>query len=226
MSIYQEVTPAFRPTYLYIKQHSVTGKLYFGKTVQNPEKYYGSGKLWQRHIKKHGKEHIVNLWYELFDNKDELQEFALSFSQNMNIVESTQWLNLKPENGLDGTLPGTIFSVEHKLACSKPGKLNGMYGKTHSVSARIAMGETRKRKTKVGEIIPHMLGKTAPKLAAFNISRGIKIVQYNLLTKISTQFESAAAAAREINGSRGAVLFAANHAGKIYKNSYWHKLES
>ena len=37
----------FSPTYLYIKQHSVTGKLYFGKTSKPypyVENYLGSGK--------------------------------------------------------------------------------------------------------------------------------------------------------------------------------------
>lgn len=92
----------FIPTYLYIKQHSVTGKLYFGKTIRNPEKYYGSGTRWLRHINKHGKEHVVNLWYELFTDREELTNFALHFSQKMNIVESSQWLNLIPENGING----------------------------------------------------------------------------------------------------------------------------
>lgn len=32
----------FKPTFLYLKQHSVTGKLYFGKTVsKDPSKYKG-----------------------------------------------------------------------------------------------------------------------------------------------------------------------------------------
>ena len=52
----------YTPTYLYIKQHALTGKLYFGKTVQNPEVYKGSGTHWTNHIKKHGKEHIKTLW--------------------------------------------------------------------------------------------------------------------------------------------------------------------
>ena len=122
MSIYHE----FKPTYLYIKQHTLTGKLYFGKTVGNPEKYLGSGKLWQHHIKKHGKEHIVTLWYELFPNKDEIQEFALSFSKEMNIVESEQWLNLKLENGLDGGFD------KHSIESIEKNRIAHL-GKTHTV---------------------------------------------------------------------------------------------
>lgn len=97
----------FKPTYLYIKQHSITGKLYFGKTVKDPEKYLGSGKHWIRHIKKHGIEHIETIWYCLFLDKESCTEFALNFSKQENIVESKDWLNLKPENGLDGGSDGS-----------------------------------------------------------------------------------------------------------------------
>lgn len=92
----------FKPTYLYIKQHSITGKLYFGKTIKNPMKYLGSGKLWLRHIKTHGKEYVETLWYCLYYDLDELSKFALMYSEQENIVESDEWLNLKFENGLDG----------------------------------------------------------------------------------------------------------------------------
>lgn len=98
-------TYTFTPTYLYIKQHSITGKLYFGKTIRNPEIYLGSGTYWNRHIKKHGKEHVITLWYCLFYDKESITDFAINFSKSQNIVESEKWLNLKPETGVDG---GTI----------------------------------------------------------------------------------------------------------------------
>jgi hypothetical protein len=48
--------------YLYVKQHSITKKKYFGKTtVMNPYKYRGSGLHWGRHLRKHGKQHVVTL---------------------------------------------------------------------------------------------------------------------------------------------------------------------
>jgi len=105
----------YTPTYLYIKQHSITGKLYFGKTITDPEKYLGSGKHWKRHIKKHGKEHVVTLWYCLFYDQEECTKFALMFSEQQNIAQSDIWLNLKPENGRDGTIPGTIWTDEQRL---------------------------------------------------------------------------------------------------------------
>lgn len=76
--------------------------MYFGKTVQNPEKYKGSGRHWKQHIKKHGVEHVVNLWYCLFYDKDDCVAFALNFSKQHNIVESEEWLNLKLKDGLGG----------------------------------------------------------------------------------------------------------------------------
>lgn len=120
MTIY---TQLFYPTFLYIKQHSVTGKLYFGKTTQkDPIKYRGSGLHWKYHIKKYGKEHIITLWHELFENEEELTEFALDFSKKMNIVSSKSWLNLIEESGL-----GVKHSEETKKKISTARK-----GKKHS----------------------------------------------------------------------------------------------
>lgn len=121
----KQIYGEFTPTYLYIKQHSVTGLMYFGKTVQkDPIKYLGSGTYWKLHLDKHGTEYVVTLWHELFANKDELTEFALHFSQSMSIVKSNQWANLKEENGVDGGgIHGYTHSIETKNIISQ--KLQG-----------------------------------------------------------------------------------------------------
>lgn len=105
----------FNPTYLYIKRHSVTGKLYFGMTTQDPTKYQGSGLHWLKHIKKHGIEHVETLWYCLFLDQESISNFALNFSKQHNIVESEDWLNLMYETGIHshGTI-GWIPSDETK----------------------------------------------------------------------------------------------------------------
>lgn len=91
----------FSPTYLYIKQHFITGKLYFGKTIKkDPLAYKGSGSHWISHIKKYGREHVITLWHEHFTDKDECMKFALEFSEKMDIVKSMHWLNLMLENGI------------------------------------------------------------------------------------------------------------------------------
>lgn len=106
----------FKPTYLYIKCHSITGKLYFGKTeCDNVLQYLGSGKTWTRHIHKHGKEHVITLWYCLFYDKESIQEFALNFSAQENIVESKLWANLRFETGIDGGDTFTNLSDKDKI---------------------------------------------------------------------------------------------------------------
>ena len=105
-----------KPTYLYIKQHEITGMKYFGKTTKSdPIKYKGSGKHWKRHIKKHGIQYVKTLWYKLFTDKDELMNFALNFSKQNDIVNSPLWLNLKEENGLDGGMEKGFWDDDHLI---------------------------------------------------------------------------------------------------------------
>lgn len=139
-------TKSFTPTYLYIKQHSVTCLLYFGKTYQDPTKYLGSGKYWKRHIKKHGKEFVEHMWDKLFTNKDDLVNYALDFSIRNNIVESDDWANLKPENGLDGNPLGVVFSEEAKINMG-----NSHRGSKHSEEAKHKMSESAKGRPKSEE---------------------------------------------------------------------------
>lgn len=92
-----------KPTYLYIKQHSITGFKYFGKTVRDPYVYMGSGKRWKSHIKTHGKEHVITcLVFGSYLDKITIQEDALFFSEKLDIVNSKEWANLKQEDGLNG----------------------------------------------------------------------------------------------------------------------------
>lgn len=87
-----------------VKQHNKTGKKYFCKTTRLDliETYSGSGVYWKRHLKKHGND-WSNIWVsEIFYDKEDLVEFALFFSEFHDIVESKEWANEKPENGLDG----------------------------------------------------------------------------------------------------------------------------
>ena len=153
MNIYTE---DFTPTFLYIKQHSVTGKLYFGKTVKDPEVYMGSGKHWTSHIKKHGREHIITLWYSLFLDRESCTQFALMFSEHQRIVESADWLNLMPENGLDGGCPGLILSEEHKQKISAAHK-----GKLFSEETRAKLSAAHK-----GKLLGPLSEETRAKMSA------------------------------------------------------------
>lgn len=89
--------------YLYVKQHSITKLKYFGKTMKrDPFKYLGSGTRWLNHINKHGKSNVTTLDVWGFDDQDLCTAFALKFSEDNDIVNSPEWANLRPENGIDG----------------------------------------------------------------------------------------------------------------------------
>lgn len=138
----------YKPTRLYVKRHTKTGLLYFGKTVNlDIDKYLGSGSKWSNHYKKHGKEFVTTDWVsDWFDDPIEIQEFALAFSELFNIVESSTWANQMLEDGLTGNgSPGRIPSkaTRDKISRSNTGKRysdevnakkarhgdkNGMYG--------------------------------------------------------------------------------------------------
>lgn len=114
-------------TFLYIKKHSVTGLLYFGKTdKKDPYLYNGSGKYWKKHLRKHGSNHVETIWVsEPFTDKDDLIEFATFFSEEFNIVNSKRWANLILENGIDGWTKQQSrgkFSEEHKAKISSSNK--------------------------------------------------------------------------------------------------------
>ena len=135
------------PTYLYIKQHSITKLKYFGKTSQlDPYKYIGSGTYWKLHIKKHGKEHIETLWVSELYQDTSIVEYALHFSLENNIVESNDWANLKPENGLDGGGVGGVriqaWTPERKAKLSATNK-----GKNKGISKPPFLSIIKTRKT-------------------------------------------------------------------------------
>lgn len=137
----------FTPTYLYIKQHSVTGLLYFGKTInKDPIKYKGSGTRWLNHINYHGKEFVETIWYQEFINKDELVKFALDFSIKNNIVKSDDWANLVLEDGINGGLNGYNHSDQAKIKLSIMNR-----GKILSKETRHKISESLKGKPKSEE---------------------------------------------------------------------------
>ena len=108
------MTIYFRPTYLYIKKHNITGLKYFGKTTRSdPTRYKGSGVYWSDHLKVHGND-VTTLWYQLYDSRELLCEEAMAFSTSHDIVNSPEWANLIPEDGVGGWQPGHQHSEESK----------------------------------------------------------------------------------------------------------------
>ena len=162
-TIYTPITP----TYLYIKQHSVTKKKYYGKTTQDPYKYKGSGEYWKSHINKHGKEHIVTLWVSELYYDTSIVEVALKFSADNDIVNSKEWANLEPENGLNGATPGVKRSEETKAKLRNPRKPHSEETKAKQSSAMTGKRHTteqkdKKRKPHTKETKAKMKGRPSP----------------------------------------------------------------
>ena len=113
------------PTVLYIKRHSITKKKYYGKTTQEPYKYLGSGVKWKLHFTKHGKQYIETIFVSKpYTDKNLIQVDALDFSFTNNIVESDDWSNLIPENGLDGGYVSHNNTLSKETCLSKYGYEN------------------------------------------------------------------------------------------------------
>ena len=115
-------------TTLYTKTHNVTGLKYFGKWClgkgkhgDNVYDYRGSGKWWKRHIQKHGYD-VTTEVIGTYTDKDELTKTALAFSHDHNIVESTEWANLKAEDGLNGGSTSEVYTPEMRKKMSVSAK--------------------------------------------------------------------------------------------------------
>lgn len=108
------------PTRLYIKQCPHCDLKYFGKTiVEDIKKYEGSGKHWQRHLKKH-KVTPKHLWNSNWYYDTSIVKFATKFSVLNKIVENKEWANLAIENGIDGGYLGS--AVIDKMKTTKNSK--------------------------------------------------------------------------------------------------------
>jgi hypothetical protein len=139
----------FKPTFLYIKRHTKTGLLYFGKTISNDVmNYTGSGTYWLRHIKKHGEEHIETLWYCLFLDRETIRNFAINFSMNNSIHKSKQWANIILENGTDGGYSGVPASQSTRDKMSKAKLGNIRSNETIDKWRKSMVGQKRDLKTK------------------------------------------------------------------------------
>lgn len=87
--------------YLYVKTHNKTGLKYLGKTEKDPFIYKGSGKYWKRHIQKYGYDVTTEIIYQS-DSPENISEKGIYYSELWNIVESSDWANMRPETGDGG----------------------------------------------------------------------------------------------------------------------------
>lgn len=137
---------------LYIATHNITGKKYFGKTckwftVEDLQKnYHGSGVYWNKHKKKHGEKDVTMKIYKICSLKESDDDYvipiALKFSEENNIVDSKEWANQKPENGLDGRTKGDTHSEETKAKIRE--SVKDREHKPHSEETKAKISRSKK----------------------------------------------------------------------------------
>lgn len=137
---------------------------YFGKyTKDDILEYSGSGVHWNHHLNENGDGFVSTQWIsDWFLDPIELQEFALSFSELFDIVNSDDWANMKYENGLEG---GDTVSMKIWIT-------NGTVDKYHNKSEIIPIGWMRGRTNCVfndANFQKEMSGRVDRKLAGVGI---------------------------------------------------------
>jgi len=108
MTIYD----TWNPRTYYILENKTSGKKYIGQTMQDINKYLGSGTYWKNHCKKHGgytRDNITTLYSKMFENKDDAQQYLDKFTkENIDYWKehNTTWANLCEENTEDCVFTG------------------------------------------------------------------------------------------------------------------------
>ena len=88
--------------YLMVKKAYPTGLSYLCQTsTREPYTYKGSGKRWLNHIRAH-KPHIITCVIGEYETMEELKTAGIHYSELFNVVESDDWANLRPEDGMGG----------------------------------------------------------------------------------------------------------------------------
>ena len=173
----------FKPTYLYVKTHNITGLKYFGKTIlDDVSKYKGSGTYWLRHIKKHGYDVTTEI-FGYFEDEIICKIAAIQFSIDNDIVKSKKWANLKEERldggwdyiNMNGLNLYENLSEDQKLNARKKAK-DAMYEKygVESIFSIINKDlELNARKKEIFKEIGHQQGSKNSQYGSMWITDGI-----------------------------------------------------
>lgn len=124
--------------YLYLKVHNTTGLKYLGKTIsKDPHKYTGSGKVWLRHIKKHGYDVTTTILLET-ESEQELHDAGIYYSDLWNVVESKEFANIIREEGSGGA---QLWSEESRKKVS-----DALKGKPKNDKSKYSQKDPDRRK--------------------------------------------------------------------------------
>lgn len=87
-----------KPVHLYEKTHNDTGLKYFGRTVEDPATYRGSGAYWTRHLDEYG-DNVTTRVIGTFTNSAELTAAAQQYTSEHEITTNPKYANLLGEDG-------------------------------------------------------------------------------------------------------------------------------
>lgn len=177
----------FKPTYLYIKTHNKTGLKYFGKTTsKDPYTYPGSGTYWSRHLKEHG----VDISTEIlgyYEDKEFCISEAINFSETNDIVNSTEWANLIPENGINGGYVSETHYSNLSISGNRAQKLKLKYDPEFKSRKSLASSLTMKKLHEEGKIIYGLGFKGRSHTAEYKLNRS-KSAKITSLGERNSQF--------------------------------------
>ncbi len=206
--------------YLYIKT-SPFGLKYLGKTIKNPYKYNGSGKIWKRHLKKHNLSYL-DIHTEIVletENISELIKVGNELSIKYDIVKSKEWANLRIENGDGGDTSKFIDYNNPNFHKSDRGKHLHEFS-SEEERIRIMAERTSKIDYKNPERLKKIKENTDwekwkesiknRKIDYVNMRRNVvnkkEILQLDLNDKIISEFSSISEASKILNIGRSGIM--------------------
>ena len=146
-----------RKAWVYLTTNLITGKKYIGQTVTpiDKRKYFGSGILIKRAIKKYGSENFERIdLFEGTENEVDLKE--VEYIREFNAVESDEFYNVKEGGhhgrhrektkkliGLRGIGRKDSIETRQKKSDIHKGEKNAFYNKIHTEKSRLKIKEAR-----------------------------------------------------------------------------------
>ncbi len=144
--------------YIYLTTCLANGKIYVGRHELNGQKnYIGSGELFKRAVKKHGKENfkrkILRLCYSLHE---------LRVWEHVHIVKHKSYIRSIGYNIAKGDVntseynPAKLPEVREKISESKKGKPSSFKGKSFSSESKLKLSISTKKRFEDGEQRKHL----------------------------------------------------------------------
>lgn len=216
---------------LLLKTHLKTNLKYLCKTIKDDYiSYKGSGKIWKAHLKKYGRDVSNILIYET-DDLEKFTKVCLHQSYEMDIVNSAEFANLKPEDGLDGgdtfsnQTPEKQFEIRNKLSeSSKKHAINRSKEWNENVSrGRLNMSQEAKdiRRKKIQDV--YATGKYDCLFERYSTERaGSGNPAARKVSIDDVIYDSISEAMRALNVSRSSISSRLNSSAKRW--STWFRL--